>query len=246
MVLAVLMTTTMFLQRNIAATRHYTRAANDAQRLIDYVAQDLRRAVRVGVHSSGAYSTLKSNVSMVVTQSDILTITIPDYYASNSGSVADDGFARSRYSRAILNLLPLFNGGASAEQDGTVPWSEAVTRSGSVETVRFAPSQTGNGEVQVRYYCAPRSGALLFYRAEHKPGSATPNYEPQEIAEPAAEDGKPLVLSVSTTDLPNSHSRHGRIFQITASFSPRYARVEPTTSVFQQRLTVLLRNPRRD
>jgi hypothetical protein len=121
-----------------------------------------------------------------------------------------------------------------------------VTRSGNVETVRFAPSRTGNGELQVRYYCAARSGALFFYRAEHKPGSPTPNYEPQEIAEPAAEDGAPVVLSISATDLPSSHSRHGRIFQITASFSPRYARAEPTAPVFQQRLTVLLRNPRRD
>jgi hypothetical protein len=250
MILTVLLSTSISLQRSMTVTEHYARAANDGNRLLDYVVQDLRRAVRVGSVQGGVYQPLKSGGSAEVDGTSELVISIPDYYASNSETAGDEAFAAPRYARSTLNLLPLFNGNSSTSLDGTVRWNEAVTKVGSVETTRFAPSNLGNGEVQVRYFRAERSdgsGTLCFYRGEYRPGSTAPNFPPAEIAARTSDTlSDPLGLRVRAAHLPATDRRAGKLFTVTTSFAPRFRRSAAPGERAEQSLTILLRNGRRD
>ncbi len=250
MILAVLISTSTTLERSMAATSHYAKAANDGSRVVDHVVQDLRRSLRVGTLESGRYTPLKSNAGVIVSGDRILTINIPDYYSSNSPSRAlDSPFRSSRYARSTLNILSTFNGNGAAPLNGSIYWNEAVTKIGSVETTRFSPASLGNGEIQVRYYRAARSDSdprVCYFRAEYNPEAAAPNFPPQEIAEPAEANGKPLTLVVEAPNLPVADSRHGKIFRVKSSFSPRFRRDAPPEADAQQYLTVVLRNGRRD
>ena len=247
MILGVLISTSTSLQQSMSASAHYAKASNDGSRLVDHIVQDLRRALRVGMLAGGIYTPVKNNAAVVVNNETILTINIPDYYASNR--TLDDAFRASRYPREALNLLSLFNGNGAAALNGAIYWNEAVTKVGSVETTRFSPANLGNGEIQVRYYRAARSASdptLCYFRAEYKPEAVAPNFAPQEIAEPAARDGEPITVVVEAPSLPDADPRYGKVFRVKSTFAPRFRRSASSQPDAQQYLTVVLRNPRRD
>jgi type II secretory pathway pseudopilin PulG len=247
MILGVLVSTSLSVQRNISATEHLAKASNDGNRVLDSIAQDLRRAVRVGTVTGGVHTTLKNNAKVELNNGTTLLINIPDYYGSNAAN--SPGFLGTRYPRSMLNTLPLFNGRSSAALDGSVPWQEAVMKIGSVETTRFAPASLGSGEVQVRYHRGPRSaqdGTLCFFRSEYQPGSSTAHFPPEEIAERLSARGEPLKITIAAPLLPVSDKGHGRIFTLVAVVQPRFSRRASTGSEHTQQLTVSLRNPRRD
>src|SRR4051812_33374661 len=74
MVLTGLVSASIAIQRSISATKHYVAAVNNGERLIDYVAQDLRRAVRVGTLVGTVSTPLKNSASFGVTETNVLTI----------------------------------------------------------------------------------------------------------------------------------------------------------------------------
>lgn len=248
-VLGVFAAAAMNLGRSMFAADHYARASNDGSRLVDYMVQDLRRAVAVGVLSNGISTPLKNGSAATVSEGVTLTISIPDYYASNTPGGAGSAFRTPRYARNDLNTDPLFNTQGPLPLNGTVQWEEGVTKVGGVETTRFSPVNLGSDQVEVRYYRAPRSRAdstICYFRAEHLPGNARPNFAPEELASWTTEGGGPVTLTIQAPDLPPADVRYGKLFLVKTSFEPQFQRCGIGTPPAEQRLTVLLRNGRRD
>jgi hypothetical protein len=249
-VLTMLVLTSFTLQRSMAATEHLARSTNDGGRLLDAVARDLRCALAVGRISAGSYTPLRNAERVSVTEAATLAINIPDYYDSNQPDPKHDSpFRTTRYEREKLNALSIFNLGVVDLLKGTVGWDDAVTKLGSVETVRFSPSSLGTGQLQVRYFRARRSktdATICYFRAEHAPGSETPYYPPEEIVELLGVAAEPITLIVEAPNLPPKHPYWGRIFHLSAAFNTRFRREPATGSRSEQHLRVMLRNPRRD
>ena len=250
MMLAGLVSAAVAIQKSISATNHYVAAVNNGDRLIDYVSQDLRRAVRVGGMAGGIRTSLKNNASFGVTEENVLTISIPDYYASNiPNNAVGSGFKLSRYARITLNTETRFNtAAANSPLNGCVPWSEAVMKVGSLQTPRFAPA-AGNNEIEVRYYRGPRSAhdhTVCFFRAEYLAGSNVPNSVPREIAERVARSESITTLIVTAPNLATSDPGYGKTFMVQSNFTPKYGRLNGTTPGTGQCVKVLLRNARRD
>jgi hypothetical protein len=250
-VLAGLISAAIAIQRSISATSHYVNNVNNGNRLVDYVGQDLRRAVRVGSLVSGTNTSLKNNVSFTVTETNVLTANIPDYYGSNvPNNASGSAFKSSRYARTNLNTQAAFNSnGAGSPLNGCIAWNEAVTLVGATQAPRFAPAATGTGEIQVRYYRGPRSGTdptVCFFRAEYPSASNTPNSAAREIAERVITGTSVTSLIVSAPNLAATDPLYGRSFNVESNFTPKYARVANSTAGTDQYVTILLRNMRRD
>ena len=60
LLIAVVASASIGVQRSISATNQCATSMNNENRLLDYVAQDLRRAVRVGTITSGTYATARN------------------------------------------------------------------------------------------------------------------------------------------------------------------------------------------
>src|SRR6186713_2576685 len=73
------------LQKSYRGSQQYAAGLNDGSRLIDYVSRDLRNAVKVTRIIGGVPSPFKSG-SLEVVGTDQLSISVPDYYMSNSRS----------------------------------------------------------------------------------------------------------------------------------------------------------------
>ena len=129
-VIATLLSGAMVLRKSFSATDRYVTGINNESRLMDHVARDLRRALRVGMLVNGTNTPFKDYNDFVVTEDSILTINIPDYYASNTPDNAEGAsYKTSRYSRARLEAT--YTGNVNAKLDGIVPYDEATTSVGS-------------------------------------------------------------------------------------------------------------------
>jgi len=247
--LGVLTAAAAHLGRSMFAADHFARSSNDGSRLVDYVVQDLRRAVGVGILIEGVLTPLKNGATATVSESTTLSIHIPDFYASNTpGGSGDAAFRTPRYAREDLNKDAAFNAQGLLPLNGTVQWGDAVTKVDGVETTRFSPTSLGHEHLEVRYYRARRSShapATCYFRAEHTPGAAKPNFPPQELADGGATIDAPVTLTVLAPILPATDPRQGKLFHVMTSFTPRFHRGSVDISA-EQRLTVLLRNARRD
>ncbi|MES2569235.1 MAG: prepilin-type N-terminal cleavage/methylation domain-containing protein, partial [Verrucomicrobiota bacterium] len=164
-ILGALILGSVTIHRSFYSTNHYAAQINNETRLMDYVAQDLRRAMRVGVIISGTYHKLEDRLDAIkttprelaVTETNILAITIPDYYGSNSpDNTKGSAFKSSRYARSTLNTSQTYNSAANALLNGCVPWSDALV-TGANGYIRYAPTSASTGLIQVRYYRGPRS-----------------------------------------------------------------------------------------
>lgn len=242
---AVLASAAFAVQTSIAATNQYITGVNNENRLVDYVAQDLRRAFRVGTIVSGNYSTAKNFSSFSVNESSILAITVPDYYGSNTPSNAGGAaFKISRYLRTDLDTLAAYNSNGVALLNGCVPWAEAVTTVNTKRATRFTPAASGNGEIQVRYSRGTRSdGTICFFRTEYPTGSNTPNFPAKDIAERIVDSTSTTILIVSGYSI---GSTPGMRYRIQSSFIPRFRRGNASSAGTEQYVEVTLRNPRRD
>jgi hypothetical protein len=240
-ILGGLLAGTVFIQRNISATSLYATGINDQNRLMDYVARDLRRALRVSLLASGTETALKTFAPIAITESNVLAITVPDYYASNVPNNASMApFKVTRYPRGTLNVGPQFNGYPNPLLNGCVPWSEALT-GGSNPSARYAPVAAGSGEIQVRYFRGARSATdatPCFFRGEYPPGSATASLL-EEIAER-------VIDPISSTRLLLSGRANGTVFRLQSGFIPRFKRLNPSGLGTEQFVEVTLRNVRRD
>ena len=170
-VIAGLLSAAAAIRRSIAATNQYAVGVANESRLMDYVAQDLRRAVGVGMLTGTTYTPLKNDGPYIITETNVLAINIPDYYGSNTpDNAASSAYKKSRYTRATLNTST-FNSNAVAKLNGVVPWTDAVTVVGGKQVTRFAPTVSGTGELQVRYYRGVRSvndPTVCFFRSEYQ------------------------------------------------------------------------------
>ena len=235
------------VQKSIMATSQYATGVNNENRLVDYVAQDLRRALRVGTLTSGGYATAKNISSFSITEGTMLAINIPDYYGSNTPNNAGGStFKNSRYPRASLNTLSAYNSNGVALLNGCVPWTEATTTVNAKPATRFAPTASGSGEIQVRYFRGTRSASdatTCFFRAEYPAGSNTPNFPKQDIAERIVDSTSSTILVVNGYSV---GSTPGMRYRIQSSFTPRLRRANNSTAGTEQYVEVTLRNPRRD
>ena len=247
LLVALLASAAFAVQKSIAATSHYVTGVNNENRLVDYVAQDLRRALRVGTIASGTYATAKNLSSFSVNETSILAINIPDYYGSNTPDNARAStFKSSRYPRSSLNTLPVYNSNGVALLNGCVPWAEAATTVNSKPATRFTPAASGNGEIQVRYFRGTRSASdntVCFFRTEYPVASNTPNFPKKDIAERIADTTSSTILLVSGYSV---GSTPGLRYRIQSSFTPRFRRMNTSTAGTEQYVEVSLRNPRRD
>ena len=233
------------VRKAISATDRYITSTNNQTRVMDYVGADLRRALRVATLTGGVSTPLKSNsTGFGVTETNILTINIPDIYASNTpDNTAGSTYKTSRYARGTLDTSATYWVGAGSLMNGVVPWAEATRGSGTSATARYAPTGVGTGEIQVRYYRAKRSlsdPALCYFRAEYPDGSNTPN-NTVEVAERVVDALSTTTLLVFATT-PSS----GRtVFTIQSTFNSAFSRANLSVGT-REAVGVSSRNTRRD
>jgi hypothetical protein len=241
-VLAALITAAVSIQRSIAATDQFLTNTTGQSRLMDYISQDLRRAVRVGVQEGGVNTPLRSQQNVSITETTVLTIDVPDYYAANTpDNAAGSPYKTGRYPRISLNTLPAFNSYPNPLLHGTIPWADAVLDLNHRSLPRFAPPTAGDGTLQVRYYQAARghtNALTCFYRAEF-PSGATTATEVREIADCFSAQTSGVTLTIS-------NAGDGQSFRLESKFSPRYRYASAPSEATTARLDVILRNPRRD
>ena len=232
------------ITRSLSGTERYIVGVANENRLMDYVAADLRRAVRVSVLTGAASTILKDTgaTTYSITDTTFLVLSIPDYYGSNTpDNTKGSAFKMTRYPRATLDTSSAYNGNASPLLNGVVPWADAQTVVSKKNVTRFAPAAAGTGEIQVRYYRGVRSArdpALCFFRAEYPSGSATAS-STVEIAERISDN-------LSTTTLLIGARSNGQVFQLQSSFTPTYRRTGETAGPTTGIVEVSARNPRRD
>lgn len=232
------------ITRSLSGTERYIVGIANENRIMDYVAADLRRAVRVSILTGGASTVLKNTGSTTysITTSTILVLGIPDYYGSNTpDNLKGSTFKTTRYPRKTLNTSLTYNGNVNPLLNGVVPWVDAQTVVSSKNVTRFAPASAGTGEIQVRYYRGPRSASdstVCYFRAEYPSGSASPS-SVVEIAERISDN-------LSTTTLLISARNNGQVFQLQSSFTPSYRLSGATSAPTNGVLEVSARNPRRD
>lgn len=242
-VISGLLSAAVAIRRSIGSTDRYSVGLANETRLTDYVAQDLRRALRVSMLNGSTSTPIKTNGPFVVTESNILTINIPDYYGSNSpNNAAGSTFKVSRYPRTTLNTASTYNGNAVALLNGVVPWSEAVTTVASKSVTRFAAPAVGTGEIQVRYYRGPRSNqdaTVCYFRSENSTATGNAVLSTREIAERISDN-------LSSTTLAVTGRNNGQIFRLQTTFTSRYRYGNGNTTGTDAFVDVSTRNVRRD
>lgn len=243
-VLGVLTYAALGINRSMSGTDGYLVGVANTNRILDAVAADLRRAVRVGLISGATTTPIKDTgaTTYVVSGTNILSIHVPDYYGSNTpDNQAGSTFKKTRYPRATLNTAGTYNGNGNVLLNGIVPWAEAQTTVGGKAVTRFAPSSAGTGEIQIRYYTGPRSATdatVCFLRSEYPSGATTPS-STREIA-------ARITDSFSTTTVTVSGRSAGSIIRLQSSFTPRFRPAGGSPASANAVVEVSLRNPRRD
>ena len=239
-ILGTLLSGAVAVRKSFSATERYVTGINNQSRLMDYVARDLRHAERVGTLVGGVNTPLKNHTGFSVTETNVLTINVPDFYGSNTPNNAQGStFKTSRYSRAQLDSS--YTGNSNPKLNGVIPFTEAVTTVGSAQTTRFAPASAGNGEIQIRYYRGQRSAqdkTVCYFRGEYPSNSNTALYPPKEVAER-------VVDTLSTTGLTVIGSQNGKYFRLQSNFKPQYG-LYSSVSGTDQFVDVSLRGARRD
>ncbi len=241
-VVGALLSAAWSIRKSIVATSHYAVSTANETRLMDYVAQDLRRAARVGMRTGNTTTVMKNYNNYVVNETNILTISVPDYYAANTpDNTAGSAFKTTRYPRATLNTSAGYNSSGIAALNGTVPWVDAVTTVASKNVTRFAPASAGSGEMEIRYFrgtATMGASSVGFFRAEYPAGATNPS-QTRQIAERISDN-------LSTTSLVVSGRNDGLIFRLQSAFNPRYRRTGVSSTGTEAFVEVSLRNPRRD
>ncbi len=243
-VMGVLTYASLGITRSLSGTDQYMIGVGNTNRVLDSISADLRRAVRVRIISGPTSIPIKDTgaTTYTVGTSNILAISVPDYYASNMpNNAAGSTYKTTRYPRATLDTDGNYNGNGNALLNGTIPWAVAQTTVDGKAVTRFAPISAGSGEIEIRYYTGPRSpsdSTLCFLRSEYPSGATRPS----SIREIAAR----ITDSTSTTTVTIRGRNAGQTFQLQSSFSPRFSLKAGSPMASTAVLEVNTRNPRRD
>lgn len=241
-ILGALITASVSIQRSITSTNQFVANTTGQSRLMDYIAQDLRRSVRIGTLVGGARAPLRSQQKFPVTSASILTIDVPDYYAANTPDNAfGSPYKTARYLRASLNSDAAYNNKPNPKLNGVIPWTEATVALNHRFVTRFAPPAAGDGTIEVRYFQAARGHGdptMCYFRAEYPSGASTPS-EVREIADSVSAQTAATTLTISGLS-------DGNGFRIESAYTPRRAMAGVPVGTATARLDVTLRNPRRD
>ena len=141
-ILGVLVLAGAGINRRLWATERFFNEVGDENRMMDSVAMDLRRAVRVSLLNGSTSTPIKDTLGTYysINSSNTLVISIPDYYGSNTpDNSAGSSFKSSRYTRATLNTSSTYTSNGVSLLNGTVPWSDAQMTVGGKRVTRFAP-----------------------------------------------------------------------------------------------------------
>jgi hypothetical protein len=207
------------LQKGVAGSTHYAAGFNDGTRLVDSVARDLRSAIRISRLNSGTPTAFKSGF-FAITDTDQLSIFVPDYYSSNvPDNSSGSDYKTPRYSRSKL-----------ATGTTTFPYTDVVAVIGTVRAPTYP------GELEIRYLKKARSNqdpTVCYFRQEYDGGTTPVLRSETEVAE-KADSLRLSITSLSTTR-----------FRVLTTFSPKWTG-EPRRAGTLQASVVKLLNPRRD
>jgi len=207
------------LQKSFNGSQQYAAGMNDGSRLIDYISRDLRNAVKVTRVIGGVPSPFKSG-SLEVVGTDQLSISVPDYYVTNSPSNSSGSAYKSpRYSRAYLPTGSTF-----------FAYDSIVAVVGTTRVPRYP------GELEIRYVKKARSAqdpTVCYFRREFDGGAAMILRSEIDIAEKVTNEN----LTISSLDL--------KRFRIITNFRPQWTG-EARRSATQQIATVKVLNIRKD
>ncbi len=232
------------INRRLWATEKFLNEVGNENRMMDSVAMDLRRAVRVSFLNGSTSTPIKdtSGTYYSINSSNTLVISIPDYYASNTpNNSAGSSYKTARYTRAALNSAATYNSNGVSLLNGTVPWSDAQMTVGGKRVTRFAPISATSDELQVRYYTGARSSSdptVCLFRAEYPPGSTTASYI-REVAEGISDARSTTLLSISGRN-------GGSVLRLQSSFTPVFKRTGASSATTTAYVDVNIRNLRRD
>ena len=232
------------INRRLWATERFFNEVGDENRMMDSVAMDLRRAVRVSLLNGSTSTPIKDTLGTYysINSSNTLVISIPDYYGSNTpDNSAGSSFKSSRYTRATLDTSSTYNSNGVSLLNGTVPWSDAQMTVGGKRVTRFAPLSASSDELRVRYYTGARSGSdptVCLFRAEYPPGSPTASYT-REVAQGISDARSTTLLSISGRN-------GGSVLRLQSSFTPVFRRTGASSTTTDAWVDVNIRNPRRD
>jgi prepilin-type N-terminal cleavage/methylation domain-containing protein len=239
-VTAVIGTAMVTIRKSAQATSHYILETNNAARLVDYVSRDLSRALRVGQIVNGTYTTMKNVSGFNITETSILAINIPDYYAGNTpDNRPESPFKTSRYARATPRPDGTWQPTPGA--NGATPWADAVMVVNGKQVARYAPKTAASDEIQVRYSRGPRSAqdpTVCYFRREYTSAGAP--------LAPAVEIAEQVVFNGSTTSLTVDGLNNGTLYRLQSAFAARFSSSNTSTTATNQMLEVALLNERRD
>jgi prepilin-type N-terminal cleavage/methylation domain-containing protein len=236
-ILAVVASVTIYMRKSVEATNHYLLETNNGNRMLDYVGRDLGRAVRVGQLVGGTNTPFKTGASFSVTETNTLTINVPDYYVSNiPANTPNTPFRIDRYARKRLGTLYP----AASPAATYLAWSDAVMTVNNQQVPRFAPAGSSD-EIQVRYFRATRSAqdkTICYFRQEFSSAGVS-LAAPVEVAEQVS-------VGTSMTALIVSVLNNGQRFQVQSNFIPRFRFAAASAAGTLQMREVRVQNTRRD
>ena len=250
------------LQRTFAGCGQYALNVNSGDRLLDYLSMDLRRAVRVNQGPVATVNPLRGiGTRYVITDTNVLCITIPDYYSSNSPPSA--GFRSARYP---YPGDPNYQAATSTTGWGQALFAVATKPDPKVSgqrTTAFQPPSGGLDELEVRYQRttralhdpvgSPRDQTVCIFRSEYKNNVRVSDLAREEIAEaveaPLTATGTPnlsafnnLSVTSQNTNGPSFLRQFGYTSRLSANSVVQNASITSTGAS----TVILLRNSRRD
>ena len=106
-ILGVITYASVSINRTMSATDRQVTGSVTENRLMDYVTEDLRRAVRVSVLSGSTSTVIKDtgSTSYTINETTKLVLSIPDYYSSNTpNNSAGSSFKITRCRRCSARI----------------------------------------------------------------------------------------------------------------------------------------------
>jgi hypothetical protein len=207
------------LQKSFKGSQQYATGMNDGTRIIDYISRDLRNAVKISRVQTGVATAFKTG-SLDVTGLDQLSISVPDYYASNTPmNTAGSPYKSPRFSRATLPTGSTY-----------FPYTQVVNVVGTTRVPKYP------GLVEVRYVKkvrSPQDPTMCYFRREYTGGAAMVLSSDAEVAENVSTQ----TLTVSALD--------PKRFRIITNFRPKWSG-EARRAGTQQIATVKVLNMRMD
>lgn len=215
--------TTVALQRSFLGNRSYTKSINDSNRVLDYIARDLRNASAVSRRTDNVSKTFKVG-EFHIAANDELCVFISNFYVSNN----PDNSKGSDFKSPFFSRKNLASGETYFAYD-TLVRIDGITRVPQYK----GPSGSRPDTLEVRYVKRARSTSdpvICFFRTEIENGTIK---QTEEIAE------KVEGLNIKVTGKSLYYMR------LESSFSSRWTG-EKYREASRQFITVGLENYRTD